>query len=232
MAVHCRIMEEGSSCLSPLPWDPLVLAWFCLPARKPIKCLDRFSAVGIFSLFILSPLTLTPPSRFILQEPLSLSPPSSSPLSASPKSDLSSGFFFFLNPPFRFSMMNAPQNKYLCLNILGFKKPGISGQDYRDYMIHTHAPLVAGLMEKYGITQWSMVSFLFFFFDKTLDKFRSVNTLMYPFWPDPYVRGVRPSPAANRQRRPVRPRGAVRLRGADCVPGHGVLCAPQGGPAL
>lgn len=48
-------------------------------------------------------------------------------------------------------------NKLLCLNILGFKKQGISTEEYRGYMLNVHAPLVARLMEKYGFLHWSMV---------------------------------------------------------------------------
>ena len=47
--------------------------------------------------------------------------------------------------------------KLWCLNILGYKKPGISDEHYRDYMVNVHAPLVQGLMEKYGFVKWSMV---------------------------------------------------------------------------
>lgn len=52
----------------------------------------------------------------------------------------------------------ASEQKLLCLNILGFKKPGISAEDYRNYMIKEHAPLVAAMFEKYGFLHWSMVS--------------------------------------------------------------------------
>lgn len=47
--------------------------------------------------------------------------------------------------------------KMLCLNILGYKKEAISTEEYRDYMVNMHAPLVKNLMEKYGVVQWSMV---------------------------------------------------------------------------
>ncbi|KAI0008777.1 EthD domain-containing protein [Xylariaceae sp. FL0662B] len=50
----------------------------------------------------------------------------------------------------------ASDSKLLCLNILGFKKPGISTEAYRDYMVNVHGPLVSGLMEKYGFLHWNM----------------------------------------------------------------------------
>lgn len=52
----------------------------------------------------------------------------------------------------------ASDQKLLCLHILGYKKPGISSEEYQHYMVSVHAPLVAGLMQKYGFLQWSMVS--------------------------------------------------------------------------
>ncbi|GFF74675.1 hypothetical protein IFM47457_03700 [Aspergillus lentulus] len=38
----------------------------------------------------------------------------------------------------------------VCLTILSYKRPEISEQSYRDYMLNTHAPLVSKLLEKYG----------------------------------------------------------------------------------
>nr|QDK64759.1 AshZ [Aschersonia paraphysata] len=44
----------------------------------------------------------------------------------------------------------------LCLNILSYKKDGITSEEYKHYMVNEHGPLVAGLMEKYGFLQWTM----------------------------------------------------------------------------
>ena len=47
--------------------------------------------------------------------------------------------------------------KMLCLTIYSYKKAGLSDDEYRSYMLKTHAPLASTLMEKYGIVDFTMV---------------------------------------------------------------------------
>ena len=47
--------------------------------------------------------------------------------------------------------------KVLCLTICGYKKPSMSQEDYRTYMTNKHAPLVQGIMARYGMLSYTQV---------------------------------------------------------------------------
>ncbi|KAF7512303.1 hypothetical protein GJ744_001871 [Endocarpon pusillum] len=53
--------------------------------------------------------------------------------------------------------MEDQPGKMLCLTIYSYKKAGLSDEEYRSYMLKTHAPpLASTLMEKYGIVGFTM----------------------------------------------------------------------------
>lgn len=50
-----------------------------------------------------------------------------------------------------------PPSKYLCLTILGYRKPGMSEEAYRRHMNEVSAPLTKDLMVKYGVRRWTVI---------------------------------------------------------------------------
>ncbi|KAI9667458.1 MAG: hypothetical protein M1821_000274 [Bathelium mastoideum] len=53
---------------------------------------------------------------------------------------------------------SANTNKYLCLTICGYRKPGMSEQDYRNHMVNVSAPMTKELMVKYGVERWTQLT--------------------------------------------------------------------------
>ncbi len=56
-------------------------------------------------------------------------------------------------------MESKGKGNMLCLTIYSYKQPDLSDEEYRSYMLKTHAPLASTLMEKYGIVGFTMVFF-------------------------------------------------------------------------
>ncbi|MCJ1251519.1 hypothetical protein MMC30_008754 [Trapelia coarctata] len=50
-----------------------------------------------------------------------------------------------------------PNDKFLCLTICGYRKPGMSEEDYRHHMTKVSAPMTKDLMVKYGVKRWTMI---------------------------------------------------------------------------
>jgi hypothetical protein len=55
-------------------------------------------------------------------------------------------------------LSGSTDDKYLCLTICGYRKPGMSEEAYRDHMVNVSAPMTKGLMVKYGVKRWTQVS--------------------------------------------------------------------------
>ncbi|KAG6358776.1 hypothetical protein INS49_012295 [Diaporthe citri] len=49
------------------------------------------------------------------------------------------------------------KSRFLCLTICGYRKPGMSQEDYRNHMVNISAPMTKGLMVKYGIKRWTQI---------------------------------------------------------------------------
>jgi hypothetical protein len=56
------------------------------------------------------------------------------------------------------TLNGSTENKYLCLTICGYRKPGMTEEAYRNHMVHVSAPMTKDLMVKYGVKRWTQVS--------------------------------------------------------------------------
>ncbi|KAI0128183.1 EthD domain-containing protein [Hypoxylon sp. NC0597] len=49
------------------------------------------------------------------------------------------------------------ESQFLCLTICGYRRPGMSEEDYINHMTKVSAPMTKDLMVKYGVKRWTMI---------------------------------------------------------------------------
>ncbi|KAJ5993666.1 hypothetical protein N7451_009390 [Penicillium sp. IBT 35674x] len=55
-------------------------------------------------------------------------------------------------------LSTTPTRQLLCITMLGYKKPGLTEEELCDFQVSQHSQLVSGLMEKYGVVRYSILS--------------------------------------------------------------------------
>ena len=55
------------------------------------------------------------------------------------------------------------KRKLLCLTVCGYRKPGLTEEEYGEYMSKKHSKVVRPIMAKYGVLRWTHVCDLKFF---------------------------------------------------------------------
>ncbi|KAI7785992.1 EthD domain-containing protein [Diaporthe eres] len=55
------------------------------------------------------------------------------------------------------TVLDNPGGRLLCLTILGYRKPGMTEEEYRHHMTKISAPMTQDLMVKYGMVRWTQI---------------------------------------------------------------------------